>query len=250
MTYAPSFCPNKIIFVPDKIVFVPDKIKFVPDKIFCPRLKGSYLLGKSKADKVLLTGSLVKVLPFMTFSQVSMRTLPNKTEYFGRARSLQGNYWELRLVASAAQFFFFFIENKITLKPADHFSHQDHCHHCCQWCFLFRSQWSLNQIRHDNLNIFSPKTSKISLVLPFDKVFNNSRLDFIFYSKRILHISKAYLSFFLTNRNVLPSSRKSSHNWLPNMYLIFTEAHFLMSLSYFRGFSWSPSSTSSEATGT
>ena len=60
MTYAPSFCSDKIVFVPDnikivldkiifvldKIIFVLDKIFFVLDKNFCPRLKSSYLLGK------------------------------------------------------------------------------------------------------------------------------------------------------------------------------------------------------------
>ena len=30
-----------------------------------------------RVDKVLLSGSLVKILPFMTFNQVSMRTLQN-----------------------------------------------------------------------------------------------------------------------------------------------------------------------------
>ena len=57
---APSFCPDKIIFVPnkikfvlDKIFFVPDKIFFGPDKKFCPRLKSSNLLRKSKENDFL-----------------------------------------------------------------------------------------------------------------------------------------------------------------------------------------------------
>ena len=70
MTYAPSFCP-------DKIIFVPDKIKIVQDKNFCPKLKKHKFACEWLETDFLVMEKFFPQLKshFLSFSQASMNLL-------------------------------------------------------------------------------------------------------------------------------------------------------------------------------